>query len=88
MPDIDYEGPKRRQHDLVTDLLTDRIDAVGRIASAANIDTMSRLDNHIEHCAAQQRWILRSMIGLCTWVVMHSPEVLGLGAKVLAGVTK
>lgn len=84
----EYDGPKRREHDLVTNLLTDRIDAVARAADAANTDTMSRIDAHIAECAANQRWIMRGLIGLCAWVVVHSPEVLGLAGKIVAAGVK
>lgn len=83
-----YEGPKRRQHDLITDLLTDRIDAVARIADAANTDTMSRIDAHISECAANQRWIMRGLLGLCAWVVVHSPEGLAVISKVIGETMK
>ena len=86
MAEDEYVAPRRRQHDLIIDLLTDRIDAVARMATASNADTMTRLDAHIAECAGNQRWILRGLVGLCAWVVLHSPEVMGLGAKILSGV--
>ncbi len=83
-----YTGPMRREHDMVITLLTDRIDAVANAASAANSDTLTRLDEHIRQCSATQRWLLRAMIGLCGWVIVHSPEILGLGGKIFAGLEK
>jgi hypothetical protein len=67
----------RRSSDTVIDMLR-----------SENENTRFMLNSHIQTCAAQQRWILRGLIGLCGWVVLHSPEVLGLAGKMLSEVAK
>lgn len=78
---------ERRTDNLLMNVVLDRINQVDRVASASNEDTLSRLDQHIRDCASTQKWIMRSMFGLCGWVIIHSPEVLGGLAKV-AGTIK
>ncbi len=81
-----HQNEDRRVGDSFTAVLLDRMESIERVAASSNADTLSRLDEHISSCASQQRWLLRAVIGLCGWVVLHSPEAMTVAGKLAAAV--
>ena len=78
MKPINYPGDNRRSDDVITGLLSQRIDAVSNMVQ----DTNSELSKHVSSCETMQKRVLVVVTGLLVWEVATKPEVL----KLLGGI--
>lgn len=75
-------GDHRRGDDVITALLTDRIDAVENDGK----ETRKALAKHVSECAAMQRKVMWGVIAVLGYTVAHGPEARAIAEMFMKAV--